>query len=179
MSVYFVTGNNFKFERAKHRLSDYNIDLKRKELDVIEIQSSSLKEIALDKARKSFNKIGEPVVAVDAGLFIKKFNGFPGPYTHYAQNTLGVDGLIELIKKPSKARIQQVVAYKDKNREKTFESGQDGKLLTERRGKGGYFFDFIFQSDLNGKVLAEMSDEERDKAWGDRWDQFGKWFNNL
>lgn len=178
MLVYFVTGNDFKFEMAQERLSSYSVRLEKKGFAIPEIQSDSLREIAMDKARKAFVEVKKPVLVMDAGLFIEKYNGFPGPYTSYAEETLGLSGLIELIGGPTSAETRQVVAYKDEEDEKTFESGQKGTLLTERRGKGGYFFDYIFESHKNDKTLAEMNREERSRAWGDRWDQLGQWLKS-
>lgn len=175
--VYFVTGNDYKYKTARKRLteSEYNLPLGREEVEVTEIQSRSLEEIALNKVQKAYKALEKPVLVTDSGLFIKKYNGFPGPYTHYVQDTLGLEGLLKLVKKPTPARVEQTVAYKDKNHEKTFTSGKDGKLITEKKGENGFFFDYIFELE-NGKTLAELGDVEKSKAWGDRWDRFAKWY---
>lgn len=177
MPVYFVTGNDYKYKIAKLILREMGaeIPLERENLEIVETRSDSLKEIALDKVRKAYEALKKPVLVTDSGLLIKKYNGFPGPYTHYIQNTLGLKGLLKLIKSPTPARIEQTLAYKDENHEKTFTSGRSGKLITEKRGKNGFFFDHIFELD-NGKTLAELESVEKSRAWGDRWDRFAKWY---
>jgi len=175
MDVIFVTGNDVKVEMAQRQLERYDVRLRQKNLDIDEIQSDSLEAICQDKASKAHDRLEQPVVVMDAGLFIPQFNGFPGPYTSYVEDMLGLDGLLELIDRPTPARIQQTVAYRDKKHDKTFTSERDGRLLTEKRGNG-YFFDSVFEVGQTGKTLAEMEGQERARAWGDRWEQFGEWW---
>ena len=67
-------------------------------LNIKEIQSDSLEEIALEKCRYAFSKIKSPVIVEDDGLFIEKLNGFPGQYSAFVFKTIGIKGILDLLR---------------------------------------------------------------------------------
>ncbi|MEM4139241.1 MAG: non-canonical purine NTP pyrophosphatase, partial [Sulfolobaceae archaeon] len=96
--VYFVTTNRNKFEEVKNLASEYSIEVEWLKVPKLEIQSADLSEIARYAAINSYMLYRVPIVVEDTGLFIKSLNGFPGPYSNYVYNTIGLEGILKLMK---------------------------------------------------------------------------------
>ena len=94
--LFFVSSNNHKYQEAKSILDSFGIKLGFFRLNLEEIQSDSLKDIALKKARDAFSKCKKPLIIEDDGLFINSLNGFPGPYSSYVFKTIGNKGILNL-----------------------------------------------------------------------------------
>ena len=71
-------------------LSQYGIFVKLSYISMTEIQSDSIKDIALEKSKSAFQSTAEPVIVEDDGLFIDELNGFPGQYSSYVFKTIGM-----------------------------------------------------------------------------------------
>ena len=50
---------------------------------------------------------------MDSGLFIKSLKGFPGVYTKYALDTIGIENIVKLLKDDRGAYTQRTVTYLD------------------------------------------------------------------
>ena len=161
MLVRFVTGNDGKAREAREYL-DGIAAVNQVEYDYTEIQSDSLEEIAARGAREAFEGLGdtEPVLVGDAGLFVDALEGFPGPYSAYVEDTVGVERLWRLVSEEEnrRAHFKTVLAFADADRTETFE-GSVGGTIVAPRGEGGFGYDPIFE--YNGQTLAEMSTEEK------------------
>ncbi|ELZ92871.1 Ham1 protein / nucleoside-triphosphatase [Haloferax mucosum ATCC BAA-1512] len=110
----YVTTNEGKVREALDYLDD---DVTQLDFDYTEIQASELGPIAAHGAREAYHHAGEPVVVDDAGLFIDGFDGFPGPYSSYAEDTLGIEAVYRLaaseLDEPRRAAFRCVLAYCD------------------------------------------------------------------
>jgi len=62
-----------------------------------EIQSTSLSAIAKFAAKEAAKKHNRTVLVEDSGLFVKALDGFPGPFSSYVHDTIGVEGLLRLM----------------------------------------------------------------------------------
>ena len=110
-TVFFITGNSSKFEEAKHILN--NLDLQQKAIKIDEIQGDQ-EAVVIDKANKAFNKVKQPVIVDDTGIYFEAFNNFPGTYTKHLFKSLGFEGLKKLLKDSNKdAFFRCLVCYKD------------------------------------------------------------------
>ncbi len=118
----FVTGNEGKVREAETYLTE---PLAQADFDYTEIQSDSLAEIALHGAREAFDHLDgdDPIIVDDSGLFIDALGGFPGPYSAYVEDTVGVERVWNLTEMEDnrRARFRSVVAYYDGERAETFE----------------------------------------------------------
>jgi len=177
MKLLFATTNKYKIKSAELVLKKYGIKVVGEPAEITEIQASSPEEVAKDKAKKAFKIIKKPLIVMDSGLFIKPLNGFPGVYTNFVLKTLGEDGLIKLTENisPCKAYVQRMIAYTNGKETKIFFSRGHGEIISEKRGDNGINYDLIFYVPEKEKTLAEMTDENQVKAWGDAWNQLGKW----
>ncbi|WP_276260449.1 non-canonical purine NTP pyrophosphatase [Haloglomus litoreum] len=87
MTLRYVTTNPGKVREAE----EYLDDVTALDYDYTEIQAPTLGPIAAHGAREAYRHAGEPVIVDDAGLFVEALDGFPGPYSSYVENTLGVE----------------------------------------------------------------------------------------
>merc|ERR1712100_713437 len=67
------------------------------DLKLPEIQGDTVAEICHAKAEAAFASLQRPVVVQDSGFAIAALSGFPGPYTKYVLQTIGVEGLLKLM----------------------------------------------------------------------------------
>ncbi|MFC6613441.1 non-canonical purine NTP pyrophosphatase [Halopenitus salinus] len=109
----YVTTNPGKVREAESYLRDGSV--KRLEYDYPEIQSPDLAPIAAHGAREAYRHAGDPVLVDDAGLFIEGLDGFPGPYSSYVEDTLGVEGVHAIASDldDRRASFRCVLAYCD------------------------------------------------------------------
>jgi len=85
----YVTTNPGKVREAERYLSAGSVE--RLDFDYPEIQAPELGPIAAQGAREAYRHAGEPVLVDDAGLFVEGLDGFPGPYSSYVEETLGIE----------------------------------------------------------------------------------------
>lgn len=60
--ITFVTGNAGKFATAREHLESLGVELEQMTLDLDEIQSNSVQEVALHKAQQAFRTLRRPVI---------------------------------------------------------------------------------------------------------------------
>ena len=161
MAIQFVTGNDGKVREAREYLEGIEA-VEQVAYDYTEVQNDDLAEIATRGALEAFEELdGEDGVLVDdAGLFVDALGGFPGPYSAFVEDTLGVERVWQLVsaEENRRAHFRTVLAYADADGVETFEGAVGGTLVAPR-GEGGFGYDPIFE--YNGTTLAEMSTEQK------------------
>jgi len=109
----YVTTNAGKVREAR----EYLDGVEQLDYDYAEIQASELGPIAARGAREAYRHAGDPVLVDDAGLFVDGFEGFPGPYSSYVEDTLGIETVQRLaaseLDTPRRAAFRCVLAYCD------------------------------------------------------------------
>ena len=125
----YVTTNDGKVREAEEYLGDGVTAL---EYDYPEIQADSIEAVAAEGARAAYRHADAPVVVDDAGLFVEGFDGFPGPYSSYVEETLGIERVWELVAEEDdrSASFRGVIAYCDGE---PFEATPE-PVDTDRRG---------------------------------------------
>lgn len=177
--IYYVTGSWHKFESAKGHLASHGIKIKQKTLDIKEIQSDSIREIAIDKARKAFAKIKKPLFVNDSGWYITALNGFPGPFMAYINRWFSADDFINLMKgkKNREAILKQVVVYIDRRTVKVFEHDIFGVILKRASKTNGRPVEMIAsfsdgktsETELRSKGITAFESE------ADLWHNLANW----
>jgi len=111
--LYYVTTNPGKIREARQYLGDETIT--DYDYDYPEIQSESMETIAAEGARDAYRTLGEPVVVDDSGLFMSGLEGFPGPYSSYVEDKLGIERVWQLAEEMEDrtASFRCVMAYCD------------------------------------------------------------------
>lgn len=162
MKTYFATSNPGKFKEAKELFEKNGMELEQFKVELTEIQTDDVEQLALHSVREAYEELKQPVFVEDAGLFIKSLKGFPGVYSKHTYFTIGCDGVRKLLQNADDrtAEFRAVVAYKagaDGN-EKVFKGVCVGSIAHESRGRGGFGFDPIFLPEGRDKTFAEDAD---------------------
>jgi XTP/dITP diphosphohydrolase len=154
--IYLVTSNQHKFEEIHKRIQP--IQIKWIDLEYPEIQSQDLNKIAKESVRYVYNQLKKPVFLEDSGLFISALNGFPGPYSSFVYKTIGLQGILNLMKniKERTAKFISVVAYHDGNTPQTFQGTILGKISERPQGNAGFGYDPIFIPEAHTKTFAQI-----------------------
>ncbi|MBE6149781.1 MAG: non-canonical purine NTP pyrophosphatase [Firmicutes bacterium] len=166
--LVYVTGNWAKILSARQRLEPLGYEVEQVKMDTPEIQSDNIEDVALYSAKWASNELKCSVIKNDSGLCVDALNGFPGPYTHYVEDTLGEDGLLKLLEgvENRKASFVEVISYCEYGKDPIyFKSITPGTIAKEKSGEYGWSWDFIFIPDGEEKTLANFSDDTRFNYW--------------
>ena len=173
--LYFLSSNNHKYQEAKIILDSFGIKLGFIKSTLEEIQSNSLKEIALCKAKDAFSKSKKPLIIEDDGIFINSLNGFPGPYSSYIFKTIGNKGILNLLKQNRKAKFVSIITYCDKHILQSFDAKIDGSISKSEKGKG-WGYDPIFIPNNLQKTFAELNNKNELSHRYKALKKFSKWY---
>jgi len=182
--VYFVTSNVHKFQEARQILSEYRLATAKLKVEAVEIQDDSLENIAKFSALDAVKNCGLPVFVEDAGLFVEALNGFPGPYSKYVYNTVGLKGILKLMKNEANrsAYFMSVVAFATPEEQPTCFVGKvEGNISLQEQGTSGFGYDPIFKPlEGNGRTFAEMTAEEKNgySHRGKALRRFAEWYSS-
>ncbi len=147
--------------------------------DYPELQADELEAIAAHGATEAFEALDgdDPLIVDDAGLFIEALGGFPGPYSAYVEETVGIERVAELaLNEPDRrAAFRAVIAYTDGETVETFEGAVRGRIVAPR-GSGGFGYDPIFEH--GERTFAEMETAEKNARShrGRALERFADWF---
>lgn len=166
--VFIITGNIHKFIEARLVLKEFGLSLVMLSVDTIEIQADSVDKIAEASVKDAARKCCMPVIVEDAGLFINALRGFPGPYSSYVFRTIGLDGILALMKNEIErtAFFESSVAFFSPTLRtpKLFRGKAEGSIIEKAKGRGGFGFDPIFSPRAcNRRTFAEMQIDEKNE----------------
>ncbi len=155
--VAFITHNRGKVEELRARAAPFNVRVVHIDASYPELQADTLEEVALHALAFCRTQFSPPFIIEDSGLFIDTLNGFPGPYSAYVYETIGIEGLIQLAQANPHARFESVIGcYYDSP--KLFKGAVEGSI-TPPRGHNGFGFDPIFE--YEGRTFGEMTLAEK------------------
>ena len=173
--LLFASSNIHKFKETKVILESFDISIQFFKLNLEEIQSNSIKEIALKKAQNAFSKCKKPLIVEDDGLYIDSLGGFPGPYSSYVHKTIGNQGILDLLKKNRGAKFISNITYCDKSSFKCFEGKLSGTISKSEKGKG-WGFDPIFIPKNLKKTFGELNDKNNFSHRYKALKKFSNWY---
>ena len=173
-TILFVTSNQGKLSEVKLALSQFGLNVEEFRLydhdQVIEeIQASSLHHVARDKLRKAVSLVSKSsktlgVMVEDAGFFINEFDGFPGVYSSYVHQTLGIKGILRTLDgiMNRNASFKCTIGLYFAGEEVFFEGECQGHVSKTPIGSNGFGYDPIFiPNEGDGRTFAEMNSEEK------------------
>ena len=139
----------------------------------VEEPHDSYLENALAKAREVSASLGVPAVADDSGIEVDALGGAPGPRSaRYAgedatdeQNLTALLRALEAVPpegRGARYRCVAAVAWPG-GRELWAEGVCEGALEAVPRGSGGFGYDPAFVPQGQGRTMAELTDEEKDR----------------
>lgn len=177
-TVYLVTKNWMKVLVAKEAMGEKEIEIKQLKVDTPEIQSLDVREIVSFSAKWAAEKFRKPVIKSDTSLWIGALNGFPGPFAHYIDESLGPEGILKLMKgvKNRGAKIITAVAFCKPGKKPIVKTSEmKGEIAKKLEGRYGWFADFFFIPKGYKKTLGCYPDNERKKIWPfDCWKKIAK-----
>ncbi len=186
-SLILVTNNKGKIAEANAIAKEFGFAVRSpKKAYKLEIQADSLREVAEFAAREAYKKIRKPLIIDDSGLFINALKGFPGVYSAPTGKTIGLEGVLKLMKgvKNRSAYFECAVAYFDGKTLKTFVGKSSGKILESEKGSGlhGFGYDPLFSpgGHYGGRSLAQVDLLKKNSVShrGKALRAFFKWYSN-
>lgn len=160
--ILFITGNQKKVEEVR---AITGLDIEAKNLDIPEIQSLDVEEVAKAKALSAFAITGQPVMVDDTGMSIEALNGLPGALVAWFLDTLKPEGILKLLanEENRKASVSTCIGYADEFGASVFTGIIEGKIPKSMQGENGFGYDPIFIPDGSEKTYAEMNSEEKNQ----------------
>ncbi|MBT2685789.1 XTP/dITP diphosphatase [Bacillus sp. ISL-37] len=143
------------------------------EIEDVEETGTTFEENAILKAETIANNLGVRVIADDSGLEIDALEGRPGVYSaRYAgsekNDENNIDKVLEELQgvpeSERTARFCCALAMAEPGKETLTVFGTcEGRILNERRGTNGFGYDPIFFVETEGKTMAELASDEKNK----------------
>jgi XTP/dITP diphosphohydrolase len=177
-NITFASTNQNKFLEVQSILSTRNISVDFSQIRLVEIQSDSLEEIAREKAKTAFAKVGRQVIVEDDGLFIDNLGGFPGQYSSFVFRTLGNDGILKLLAGSAKrsAYFRSLIAFYNGITLSISDGRVDGRI-SDRVTEGGWGYDPIFVPDGTDLTFAELKKSKNEYSHRKRaLEKFALWY---
>ena len=146
-TVWFLTGNRNKFLEAGSILAPFGLRIRHLRISKVEIQNPRPENIARFALMEALKSQRRPIVVEDSGMFIKSLNGFPGPYSSFVYETIGLEGILGALgnRRDRNAYFQSTVAYgSPSTRPRTFTGIVNGRISLRILGTSGFGYDPIF-----------------------------------
>jgi len=164
VDLQIVTSNEGKIKEFISIFGKTNFNPVKTNIDYPEIQASSLEEVVDFGLSWLQGKIKPPFVIDDAGAFIDNLQGFPGVYSRYVYDTIGLEGVLKQMENVEERQciFRCVLGLMTESGEKHRFVGEcKGTLIDEQRGDRGFGYDPIFIPEGFDKTFAELTSEEK------------------
>lgn len=180
-TVVFVTGNANKLKEVQRLLSNVTkYEVTNQNLDLEEIQESSLEEIARKKIIQAMAALpkGQRIVVEDTALGFDALNGLPGAYIKWFLKRMSLDEIVKMLEPFEKKTAEAIttVAYSDENGDiKIFQGIIKGNIV-KPRGDLGFGWDAIFEPLVEEGNKDELTYGEMTKEFKNTLSHRGKAF---
>ena len=160
MTLTFITSNASKAKELGRHL-EYPVE--HRALDLLEIQSLDLQEIAKHKAKEAYKQVQCPVLVEDTSLMFRALGNLPGPLIKWFLQELDNEGLCRLLDGAEDRSAQAKVCFclYDGKDFKIFEGEMNGTVAGLPKGERGFGWDPIFIPEGKTKTWGEMDAEEQ------------------
>lgn len=178
MDLYYATTNYSKFQSLQRRFNGDGVALRQVAVRLSESEPTDVMELVRNKVERVFNSIGKPVVAIETGFYVHKFNGLPRTFTSSTMKTVRIDDILEFVRGKDKeeryCELRECLAYLDtlRSQPKYFHAMAKGTLSCEARG--------IARRQMWSKLTPIFIPEGGHKTLGEMdHDEFVEWSLNM
>jgi XTP/dITP diphosphohydrolase len=181
-TITFASTNQNKFFEVQSILLTQNLSVEFVKTQLVEIQSDSLEEIAREKVKTAFAKVGRQVIVEDDGLFIDSLGGFPGQYSSFVFRTIGNNGILKLLAGSANrsAYFRSLIAFCNGITLSISEGRVDGRISEMVTEGGGWGYDPIFVPDGIDLTFAELNKSKNEYSHRRRaLEKFAQWYLKL
>jgi XTP/dITP diphosphohydrolase len=162
MDVTFVTSNSDKVAEVRRVFANYGIGVRWSRRELPEPQADRLETVVLAKLAAAARP-GRGIVVEDSGLFLDALQGFPGVYSRFVYDTVGLGGVLRLLQGRSRGATFRTVAGYRRGRSTVLGRGEvRGTIARRPTGTNGFGYDPIFIPRGDRRTFAEMSGAEKD-----------------
>ncbi|MCL2037423.1 RdgB/HAM1 family non-canonical purine NTP pyrophosphatase [Candidatus Saccharibacteria bacterium] len=159
-TITLITGNLNKVRELSRLL---NIELSNEKINLPEIQTTDVAEVAKVKAEAAYKIVKKPVLVDDTGLTIRAWGELPGALIRWFIDNVGNAGIVGMLGDNDRAAFAATaLGYCDENGSRVFNGMVDGTIPEKPRGENGFGFDAIFIPKGSEKTFAEMTSDEKD-----------------
>ncbi|KAL3317607.1 hypothetical protein Ciccas_003732 [Cichlidogyrus casuarinus] len=163
-TVSFITSNKNKLtEVVKILGNEFNPYLDTQNVDLPELQGSSLEEISIEKCKIAAKSLNKPCFVEDTALCFRALGDLPGAYIKWFLEQLGTNGLRKMLigfPGPDQFKAEAVctLSFYDGNPNYDIEvfQGRVPGTIVEPRGEHTFGWDPIFMPDGFDQTYAEM-----------------------
>ncbi|KLU59501.1 dITP/XTP pyrophosphatase [Peptococcaceae bacterium CEB3] len=177
MKFLLATLNQGKVKELQDLLADEEVEvLSLQDIEgwqEVEETGKTFAENAVIKARAAAEKTGFVSLADDSGLEVDALAGAPGVHSaRFAgepkDDEANIDKLLKLLDDvPDEARTARfrcsLAVVTPSGEEYATEGMVEGRILRQRRGKGGFGYDSVFHVPDFGRTMAELSVAQKNK----------------
>ena len=177
MEVIVATRNKGKIREIREALKGLGLRICAlsdfQDVPEIEEDGKTFTENALKKARFYSKHFGKLAIADDSGLEVNALRGLPGIYSarYSGEGASGQENNQKLLREMQDvpiskrgARFKCIIAVVSPNgREAIAEGACKGRIGFKEKGKKGFGYDPLFILPNNGKTMAELSLEEKNR----------------
>jgi inosine triphosphate pyrophosphatase len=154
-TLTFITGNANKAVQLERYL---RFPVAHTSLDIEEIQSLDLDEVAIEKAKAAYRILGTPVLVEDTALTIEALGRLPGTFIKWFLEELGNDGICQLLRgfTNRNATAETCFALCDESGVHLFRGARTGVIADIPRGETNFGWNPIFIPEGATHTWAEM-----------------------
>ena len=142
------------------------LDIPHVDLDLDELQSTSLREIVEHKARQAYALVNKPVIVEDSKLSFYVLGALPGTFIKWFQQEIGEEGLCKLLDgyDDRTAFAGAAIAYFDGTNLEIFERELEGSIAkAPSKNNTGFGWNTIFIPKGADITFADMTESEFEK----------------
>lgn len=159
--ITLITGNEGKVRELSRLLGR---EIQSRKLELPEIQSADVREVATAKAKAAYAQLQQPVVVDDTGLYITAWGQLPGAFIAWFLDNVGRDGILRMLEgwDDRSARVVTALGYCDEHGAQVFSGELNGTIAEAVKGAQGFGYDAIFIPEGMDRTFAELSPEQKD-----------------
>ncbi|MCI4355364.1 MAG: non-canonical purine NTP pyrophosphatase, partial [Thermoplasmata archaeon] len=158
-----VSSNPDKFREVVGILRPFGLRPKWVRRELPEPQADRLESVVRSKL-SVLPRDGRTYIVEDSGLFLDGLGGFPGVYSAYVYRTIGLAGVLRLLKgRPRSATFRTVAGVRGRGKDWWVAGVSRGTIALRPRGTGGFGYDPIFVPEGERRTFAQLPPTEKDK----------------